>query len=221
MTAPKTAAERIAARAGKPHLCGFCTTGHHKYCPRAVRNGDLAPAKIITCDCKDEGCGDQLLRCLECKSEAQQDIDPENWRCFDINACEARIEARLDANPTIQNIRRIQTMARIENEKAAKTAAAKKTPKVGKCLVTGKATKGGKFLPGMDARYVSLRVTEVLDGSATEAAARKRIKDETDSDALVAKFDKSLRLSKEKAAKKATADKEKAAAKKAAASAKK
>jgi len=217
MPAPKSAAERIAANAGKPRLCGFCTTGHHQYCPRAVRNGDLAPAKISTCDCKKPGCGDQVLRCLECKSEAQEDIDPDNWRCLDQNACRARIDARLDASPVIQKIRRAQKMARIENEKVAKTATAKKTAKVGKCLVTGKPTKGGKFLPGMDARYVSLRVAETLDGSTTEAAARKRIKDETDSDALVAKFEKSLRLSKEKAAKKVAADKEKAAAKKAAA----
>lgn len=213
-----TKEERIAQ--ADTRTCGFCSTGHHHLCPRAVRNGDLAPAKISTCNCKaGPDCGDDTLRCLECKSEAQQDIDPDNWRCLDQNACQARVQARLDASPVYQKIKRVKetAMARVSNEKVEKAAKAPKAAKVGKCLVTGKPTKGGKFLPGMDAKFVSLRVAAVTGGSETVAQARAQFKENDLSDALLAKFERSLELAKEKAAKKAAAPAKKAAAKKTAA----
>jgi hypothetical protein len=103
-----------------------------------------------------------------------------------------------------------------KTEKAtAKTAA--KTPKVGKCLVTGQPTKGGLFLPGMDARYCSERVADVMEGRATKAQALTKMKEDGTSATLQEKFEKNLGIAKEKADKKAAAAKEKEAAKKAAA----
>jgi len=214
-----TQAEVRAYRATKPHLCGFCETGTHERCPRAVRNGVNAQYKIITCDCRAEGlnCGDSILRCLECKSEAQEDIDPDNWRCFDPDGCKARIQARMDANPAYQKIleSRRNTMARLANEKAEKKASPAKASKTGTCICgCNGTTKGGNFLPGHDARYVSLRVGGVLEGKQTAAQARKTLKDDAVSDKLVAKFERSLEVQTEKAAKKEAAAKEKAAAKK-------
>lgn len=95
----------------------------------------------------------------------------------------------------------------------AKTEKAAKTPKVGKCLVTGEPTKGGLFKPGMDAKYVSLRVAEVMEKKATKAQALKRMKDDGTSPTLQAKFEKNLGIAQDKAEKSAQAAKDKAAAK--------
>lgn len=105
-------------------------------------------------------------------------------------------------------------MAKIENDKAkAETKAKTKEPTF--CLCCGEATKGGLFLPGHDARHVSTLVEAVMSKNSTEAQARKSLKDDKVSEKLVAKFDKSLGLAQEKAAKKAAAEKEKKAASKA------
>lgn len=88
-------------------------------------------------------------------------------------------------------------MSKAENTKTREPA----KPKVGvcKCGCEG-ATKGGNFLPGHDARLVSTLVGEVIAKKTTEAAARKRMA--PFSDLLRAKFDKSLGLAQDKAAKK-------------------
>jgi len=109
-------------------------------------------------------------------------------------------------------------MAKIENDtkKAEKVQAEK--PKT-YCLVTGEETKGGLFKPGMDARYVSQRVAEYTEAGFTAKAhdaAKARMKKDGVSDTLVAKFEKSARLAKERADKAAAAKAEKAAAKEAA-----
>lgn len=106
-------------------------------------------------------------------------------------------------------------MAKIEanKEKAEKVA---KTKEPTYCLVTGEPTKGGLFKPGMDARYVSERVTEVINGkfsAKAEQTARAKMKKDGVSEKLVAKFDKSLGLAREKQEKRDAAKAEKAEAK--------
>lgn len=83
-------------------------------------------------------------------------------------------------------------------------------PKVGvcKCGCNG-ATKGGNFLPGHDARFVSEQVGFVLGKSKTEAVAKKEIA--AISEALEAKFVKSLGLARAKATKQAEAEKQRQA----------
>ena len=110
-------------------------------------------------------------------------------------------------------------MAKIQEnkEKAAKST----KPKTGTCVCgCNGTTKGGKFLPGHDARFVSTLVTSVSDANftkASEQSARKSLKDVGASDALTGKFDKSLGIARDKAekAKAAKAEKEKAKAEKA------
>lgn len=104
-------------------------------------------------------------------------------------------------------------MAKVQ-EKAAKAEKAAKEPKPDTfCLCCGDKTKGGLFLPGHDARHVSTLVESVMTKNQTEAAARKSLKDDKVSEALLNKFEKSLNLAKERAAKREAADKEKKAAK--------
>lgn len=106
-------------------------------------------------------------------------------------------------------------MAKIEDNKAkAEKVTKEKAPTF--CLVTGEPTKGGLFKPGMDARYVSLRVAEVVEAKFTQkatAAALAQMKKDGVSEALVGKFNKSLGLAQDKAAKAAAAAKAKADAK--------
>ena len=103
-------------------------------------------------------------------------------------------------------------MAKIQ-ENAEKAQRSSK-PKTGTC-VCGCAgeTKGGKFLPGHDARFVSTLVGQVVDAKFTakaEKEARQALTKAEASEKLVAKFDKSLTIARDKAEAKAAAEKEKA-----------
>lgn len=211
------------ARTNLMSTCGFCAWpaldwegpgNPHPHCPRAVRNGPNAQYKLITCECTEPGCGDQILRCTYCKTEEEGAIDPNDWSCFDREACTDRIQTRLVSNPLYQELIEIRStaMAKVANEnaeKAAKKAVA--APKVGKCLHCGEATKGGNFLPGHDAAYVSALVKDSLAKPANETKNRQKAVDA--SAPLGAKFDKSIGLAKDKAAKKAKAAEDKATAK--------
>lgn len=214
-----TPEERSIAYFSKPRPCGHCRWGHidpetgiHASCPRATRNGDRAAVKIVTCDCSVPGCGDQVLRCLDCKHEGQDEIDPANWSCIDQYACQARQERNRANNPLVQKFIEIRrtAMARVANENAEKQTKAGK-PKTGSCVHCGEETKGGKFLPGHDAAYVSGLVAASLAKPATEDANRKKAV--AASEALGKKFDKSIGLAKDKAVKAAQAKADKAAAK--------
>jgi hypothetical protein len=203
--------------------CGFCAFPNklwggpgtpHPNCPRAVRNGPNAQFKIITCECKEPGCGDQVLRCTYCKSEEPGAIDPNDWSCIDKESCRAGIQTRLVNNPLYQELEEIRStaMAKVANENAEKaTKKAAAAPKTGECLHCGGTTKGGKFLPGHDAAYVSALVAESLKTPKTEDANRKKAV--AASESLGRKFDKSIGLAKDKAAKKAKDAEAKAAEK--------
>jgi hypothetical protein len=101
-------------------------------------------------------------------------------------------------------------------EAAVKQEKREKVVKVGKCLVTGKETKGGLFAPGMDAKYVSLKVAEVEEANFTKKAtdeALKTMKADGTSEKLQAKFVKAVGLAKDRAEARKASEAEKAAAK--------
>lgn len=201
--------------------CGFCETGHHDRCVIGIRDAKpvahYPEGSIYPCLCNEGGCEEGRIKCTDCNNANQDEVDPESWKCKDREACATFLETRREANPLLAELRTAKEtakMAKIEN--AEKTKAAK-TPKVGKCLVTGKATKGGLFLPGMDARYASERVKDVIENGVSKKDALAKMKADGTSDALQAKFEKNLGIAQDKAAKKVAAEKEKAAAKKTAA----
>lgn len=150
--------------------CGFCTfpaTGEpHAHCPIATLNGD--GVTVLRCACT---CSAYLIKCFTCGLREQEaddgtgEVNPETWRCFDEDACAARIEARLAANPVIQQIRAIQAASetRVRAERIATTS----RPTSGKCLHCGEPTKGGMFLPGHDAAFLSLATATIVAGDAT------------------------------------------------------
>lgn len=193
-------------RPKSPFTCGYCITGAHDHCPHAIANGD---GSAVPCHCPRKGCGQDVVLCLRCK-KVHDDVSSKTWTCIDKDACEARVQARLDGNPVVQQIIRHQERGKMAETETRenKTAAAKAEKPKTYCLVTGQETKGGKFLPGMDARYVSIKVAEVLSDESKEQANRENVYGISES--LGKKFDKSLGLARDKAAKKAqiAADKE-------------
>lgn len=205
-------------------LCGFCNDKNHKACSVGVRaNGrrDAHPDGLIwACRCENEACGPGRRKCTYCNNRNTEEVDPGTWECFDIEACRASVQTKRESDPLYHQMNEIKEkadMAKIEEnkEKAAKRAEAK--PKTGTCVCGCEGTtKGGKFLPGHDARFVSTLVKSTADAKFTaksEQAARKALKDVGASDALVGKFDKQFGIAKDKAEKKAAADAEKKAAK--------
>lgn len=199
VASPEALVIRPAVREEKPSLCGFCLNGSCRFCPRAVRGMGPTP-KIWQCSCQRPECGGgSVLRCLDCKTETPGEIDPTLWACYDRDACKARIQKRMDANPALQLMREIKenAMAKAPVAPAKKTASrAPKEPRL--CLVTGLPTSGGLFKPGMDARYVSETVADVVNKRVTVVEARKKLNTDGVSDALKAKFEKALALARER-----------------------
>jgi hypothetical protein len=208
--------------------CGFCQTNAHERCAVGVKNAlpreQYPNGSIYLCLCEEGECTTGRRRCTHCNNRVTDEVNPETWECFDRDACRSLVEVRREAHPLTQKLREAKenaAMAKIQDnkDKAEKKAAEPKEPTF--CLVTGEPTKGGLFKPGMDARYVSIRVAEVAEANFTkkaEDAARAQMKKDGVSDALVDKFGKSLGLAKDKAEKKAAAEKAKAEAKAAKAS---
>lgn len=198
-------------RPGRKTKCGWCLTDNHDRCRIVTRNGMSPTSRLAFCACNEEACvtKQESPPCVDCRHHSQQDIDPVRVVCLDQEACLARRTARLDSDPFVQQIAQHRENAKMA-ETETKTERKAAVPKVGKCIVTGAETKGGKFAPGMDARYVSNQVAAVLDKSKTETQVRREMEGHGLSDALKAKFDKALGLARAKAAKAIEAEKAKA-----------
>jgi hypothetical protein len=186
-----------------PRVCGFCSSNNHEHCPRAVRNGNGA---ILPCNCPQSYCGGKVTRCLACKNEEDGQVDPTTWSCIDRNACGATVQARLDRNPTIQLIREVERRVSDDTGTATKqkATATPKAPTICVCGCEGR-TKGGKFLPGHDARFVKNLVAEALEGKRTDDAIVRDMADRGTTEALQAKFTKSVGLARQEVTRKAEA----------------
>lgn len=211
---PKLSAVALAAATARSDsrkglTCGYCTSGHHKYCPRAVANEGRT--KIWPCACDDPECGGgSILRCLTCKNERPGEVSPAMWECLDPEACAAQVQKNLARNPGYQQIREI-TMPKATAAKAtaAKTAAKKAKAEPRDCADgCGGQTSGGLFLPGHDAKLLSVKVAEVAEGRFTQAtikAVAGSMRELGCSDALLNKFSQRVTIAKDRAAKVAEA----------------
>lgn len=201
------------------HPCGHCMTKHHENCVRTVSSSVEVARKqdkkvmgpgLVMCPCTNEEHVKLPGKCRDCgKRYASMEDLTDQWVCVDHDGCVARISKARESNPVLAWIhenKENRAMAEAKEKKERKPAA----PKVGECVCCGGATKGGNFLPGHDARYVSERVALVLGGQEKEAPTRKAL--EEISSSLAGKFTKSLGLARERAAKAKEAEKEKAAA---------
>lgn len=204
------------------HPCGFCNdkmeSAHERCSVGVVHPGkhETWPNGVVwVCPCT---CNTGRRKCHLCKNSNTDEVDPATWACFDQEACTTLVTTRRENNPFLAQLKEIKetvNMAKIENA-TAKAEKEQKAKEPTFCLVTGEPTKGGLFKPGMDARYVSERVASVENANFTKKAAdeaRKKMKTDGVSEKLVAKFEKSLGIAEDKAAKKAAAKAEKEAAK--------
>lgn len=184
-------------------LCGFCMTGHHDRCAGVVFNpgggknkkdsqGRLVPAtrtdQVWRCTCEaSPRCG--ASRCLDCGEVDPELIDPNLCQCLDRGACSIRVE-----------VATTRARERFERGFGVRSVVAKETPSgsprskpvavvratAGECLCCNEPTKGGKFLPGHDARWLSRQVQAIMDDPSSRESVEAAVK--AASDALHAKL---------------------------------
>lgn len=179
-------------------VCGFCFVGtesSHEHCRRAVRNGD---GSIFYCQCDHATHGPVQTRCTECYNTVQAELDQKLWLCLDADECVVRVENRLKADPTYQMITEIREKSDLrlvaEGKRKPRREKREPKPKVGACLCCGDATAGGKFLPGHDARLVSIWAGKVEGSEVTREDAIAKFVELGTSDALIAKLTRKLDL---------------------------
>lgn len=164
--------------------CQFCAQGLHGSCPGAVRNARPA-RKLVKCYC----CTREPY-CVDCKTT--DSVDPETWSCVDQLACQNRVRDRLEMAPlhrqlqecrsdSAERARRIRREAELiragvptdeidEFERPQERRPRLPRPTTGQCECCGEPTRGGRFLPGHDARLKS-RLRKAAKGGDQEAAA--------------------------------------------------
>jgi hypothetical protein len=148
--------------------CGHCKTGLHRSCKGAIRVpvSKKLPDGLLRCHCPD--CVPQV-RCLDCHNQFEDEVDPRWWACIDRDVCLGRIALRQRNDPVWQLIQSCKSrgawlrredrlrraLIRAETLSESVDAAAVRgepRPTVGQCECCGQPTKGGRFLPGHDAK---------------------------------------------------------------------
>lgn len=125
-------------------LCGFCSTSNHDTCKGGYRNGD---GSVLICGCK---CADSKPEfCHHCKSTNQDDLG-RPWLCDDRDACEGRLKGRIQTSDFYKSV------AQSQGAGGQLTARRSKV-----CLCCGEATKGGKFLPGHDSKWLNRKIADL------------------------------------------------------------
>ena len=161
-------------------FCGFCSTGNHDTCKGGIRNGD---GSVIMCGCD---CADSKPEyCHHCKTTDKENLG-RPWLCDDRDACDARLKADLEKNEFYQI-----TNKYFSEESRLKYAASKsKVGGNGACKCCDQPTKGGKFLPGHDSRWLNQLIGEIGSGIVSRADQVKMVVEF--SPALAAKLEKRL-----------------------------
>lgn len=136
------------------NVCGFCSTSHHDSCKGGYRNGD---GSVLICGCE---CADSKPQfCHHCKSTNPDDLG-RPWLCDDRDACQRRLDIRTEWLWREQGF--IQAREQLDNLPGSPRRVLGSKRK-GECLCCGEPTKGGKFLPGHDSKWLNKKVNE-LDG---------------------------------------------------------
>lgn len=127
--------------------CGFCSTNSHDNCRGGYRNGD---GSVLICACS---CADTKPEfCHHCHT-TESDYLGRPWLCDDRDACENRVRVRLDQSPIMKLIRETR-VSDLTTSRLGRSSA-----KV--CLCCGEPTRGGKFLPGHDSKYLNAKIAQL------------------------------------------------------------
>lgn len=184
----------------KTIVCGFCDTEEHSLCPWGIRNGN---GNIVQCVCR-ECHRPEHRRCTECGNRRAEEIG-DTWQCLDRDSCAAEQQRRIDANPFVQQMAKVRaTREALEALPGVRTTpsaprSSDTPPRPARptsrgprdCLCgCGGQTKGGKFLPGHDSKYLNhlVATTDLATINCSEHDARERAY--AISDAFGAKYDK-------------------------------
>jgi hypothetical protein len=123
--------------------CGFCATKSHDSCKGGYRNGN---GSVLICGCE---CADNKPQfCHHCHT-IEPDFLGRPWLCDDRDECENRLRVRLAGSPLMTLIRETRPTQSTRSRKG--------------CLCCGEPTKGGKFLPGHDSKYLNTKIAECQD----------------------------------------------------------
>lgn len=197
-----------ARREHKPVSCGFCLTGNHEKCPRVVGGRGF---KVTKCPCED-GTHTGILRCVLCKRPgAAEHIDQESYTCVNSEDCAIRQREAFSRYPVIRQLSAVRQESNKEGNpmsdidgnlvegpasRTTRQKAEPKPPKSCRCGCDGQ-TKGGNFLPGHDARWVSALVKSTdLDDPQSIAEGQELAA--SVSAALGTKFEKAAMLARSK-----------------------
>lgn len=165
--------------------CGWCLDGKHSSC--AVTIWHDTNSTLFHCACE---CAVDRTRCTVC---GRRDVEVTEYqsRCVDAEGCEMFVAARRAADPRMRMIDEIYSAtspaspAEKGHEKPRKVS-----PRASGsvCRCCGDPTKGGAFLPGHDARYVSAQAAAFQAATDTEGRAAIIAAMEKCSNALYAKW---------------------------------
>ena len=170
--------------------CGWCLNGCHESCAVTVnlnsREGSKPRLWNCSCNCNTTGKytpGHPRTRCIAC---GRRDVKTgENGRCVDTTECQGFVEDRRAKNPQWQALQTIhkdrmpekhpRPEAHSKLESVPKTPKTPKTPKAktGQCRCCNEPTKGGQFLPGHDARYVSQQAKLIVEQNRQDLLAAR------------------------------------------------
>lgn len=159
--------------------CGHCNVKHHDTCPGGVRNGD---GSIYLCGCNCARAG--VRRCTDCNNRRADEVGTD-WRCIDREACAADVARRVAESSIGKFLARWRQERAAETHRRTSEAQEGQTDRVGTprpsrtpreagraCLCGCEGvTKGGKFLPGHDSKYLNILV-ELEPTEARELAAQ-------------------------------------------------
>jgi hypothetical protein len=148
--------------------------------------------RLVTCLC----CGDDKpARCLDCGNPHSDLVDKLDWSCIDKFDCFQRLEQRLANSRLYQMLQEckshsalVRKAARRDRERTlegvpadederlewelaqARTPRRAARPTSGNCECCGLATKGGKFLPGHDAKLKKILRASARTGDVSAQA---------------------------------------------------
>lgn len=135
--------------------CGWCIDKLHDQCIGATRtmNGGLH-----FCSHPDRN---PTLRCVDCSNKTPEEVDPEIWECVDEHRGPQRLRK---AAREIANMKTPKSFP----QSSPRVAKPRKTTTPGSCLHCGEPTKGGKFLPGHDSRFIQDATRRITEGDLLE-----------------------------------------------------
>ena len=163
------------------HRCGWCLTNDHEKCCVTI---ELSANKgtTYTCPCACNTTGEYSptnprTRCIVC---GRRDVPvTSKHKCLDPDDCAEFIETRRANNPQYQAMRQLreEQLRKTSSPKPIREPREPGEPREPKPAKTGRCrndwlTKGGQFLAGHDARYVSSQAELIVGGRQDLLAAR-------------------------------------------------